>query len=125
MEHKRIRDFTDLFAWKEGHKLVILIFNAINKFPRDVFFLKDQMGRCSVSITSNIAEGFSRKSRKEKIQFYYISLGSITELQNQLIISKDLGYITESKYDTLNKQVVLVQKLTNGLIKSACEIKNT
>ena len=77
------------------------------------------MRRCVVSITSNIAEGFSRHSYKEKLQFYSIALGSITELQNQLIISKDVGYLSKSDFDLLMNQSIVVHKITNGLIKSS------
>lgn len=76
------------------------------------------MKRASTSITSNIAEGFSRKSSKEKLQFYYIALGSSTELQNQLIIAKDLYYLRKAKFEEIDQQVVLVRKLIFGLIRS-------
>ena len=125
MNYPKINNFTDLIAWKEGHKLVIGIFDVIKDFPRDIYFLKDQMGRCVVSITSCIAEGFSRKSRKEKVQFYFMSLGSTTELQNQLIIAKDLGYLSKSTFDKLNDQTITVHKLINGIIKSADAYSHT
>ena len=90
-QSNKIRRFTDLNAWKEGHKLVLMIYNFTKNFPKEeIFGLVSQMRRCSVSITSNIAEGFSRQSYKEKAQFYAISLGSVTELQNQLLIAKDI-----------------------------------
>ncbi len=114
----KIRSFTDLNSWKEGHILVIDIYRATKDFPKEELFgLVSQMRRCSVSITSNIAEGFSRKSFSEKIRFYYISQGSNTELQNQLIISKDIGYINKDKFNKLFQQTIVVQKLINGLIK--------
>src|SRR3989344_3330038 len=91
---EKIRSFLDLEAWKEGHSLVLNIYKITKGFPKDeVFGLSSQMRRCSVSITSNIAEGFSRNSYKEKVQFYLTALGSTTELQNQLIVAKDVGYI--------------------------------
>lgn len=77
------------------------------------------MQRCVVSITSNIAEGFSRRSKKEKSQFYYTSLGSLTELQNQLLISRDLMYINKAEFKEIATQTVVVSKLINGLIKSS------
>jgi four helix bundle protein len=80
--------------------------------------LADQMRRCAVSITSNIAEGFSRRTSKDKIQFYYIALGSVTELQNQLIIARDLKYISIDSFKELADQTIIVSKLINGLIKS-------
>ena len=64
---KKIKNFTDLETWKEGHKLVLLIYEATRLFPKEEkFALIDQMRRAAVSITSNIAEGFSRQSKKEK-----------------------------------------------------------
>jgi len=112
--------FTDLYAWKEGHGLVLKIYNLSRSFPKDeTFGLTSQMRRCAVSITSNIAEGFSRGSYKEKAQFYSIALGSVTELQNQSIIAKDIGYITTDIIEELNTQMITVHKLLNGLIKSS------
>ncbi|NLC31606.1 MAG: four helix bundle protein [Candidatus Moranbacteria bacterium] len=118
MNAGKIKSFTDLNAWKEGHKLVLMIYKITNNFPDiEKFGLVSQMRRCVVSITSNIAEGFSRKSTKEKAQFYFISLGSITELQNQLLISRDLKFIKEKDFQEVGQQTVVVQKITNGLIR--------
>ncbi|OIP57482.1 MAG: hypothetical protein AUK12_03405 [Candidatus Levybacteria bacterium CG2_30_37_29] len=115
-----MKSFTDLNAWKEGHKLVLQVYKITSDFPQgEKFGLIDQMRRCAVSITSNISEGFSRKTKKEKNQFFYVSLGSVTELQNQLLISKDLNYISKENFADIAKQTVVVSKLTNGLIKSA------
>jgi len=114
----KIKNFIDLDAWREGHKLVLEIYKITNNFPNEEKFgLTSQIRRCTVSITSNIAEGFSRKTNKDKIKFYIITLGSLTELQNQIIISKDLGYITKSKYDDIYNQIIKIQKITNGLIR--------
>ena len=89
-------------------------------FPKDeVFGLVSQMRRCAVSITSNIAEGFSRQSYKEKVQFYSMAQGSVTELQNQLLVSRDVRYITNEKFQEIAQQSVKVHKITNGLIKGA------
>jgi four helix bundle protein len=118
----KIKSFTDLTTWKEGHKLVIAIYQQTMLFPREeLYSLVDQMRRCAVSITSNIAEGFSRQSEKEKIYFYCISRGSISELQNQLLIARDIGYLKREDFDTMAEQTIIVQKLLNGLIRS---IKN-
>lgn len=120
VENQKIESFRDLNAWKEGHKLAIIIYEITKNFPREeVFGLVSQMRRCAVSITSNIAEGFSRQSYKEKIQFYSITQGSVTELQNQLIISKDVGFVPEQKFQEIIEQSVKVHKITNGLIKSS------
>lgn len=78
-----------------------------------------------MSITSNIAEGFSRKNSKEKIQFYHIALGSSTELQNQLLIAKDIKYINNQDFKQIANQTITVQKLINGLKKSINNSLNT
>ncbi|MEK7167270.1 MAG: four helix bundle protein [Patescibacteria group bacterium] len=116
----KIKSFTDLIAWKEGHKLVLIIYKITKLFPKEeIFGLVSQMRRCVVSITSNLAEGFSRQSFKEKLQFYSIALGSITEIQNQLLIAKDIKYITEEQFNTITEQTITVHKITNGLIKKS------
>lgn len=118
--NRKIKSFTDLIAWQEGHKLVISIYKITKNFPKsEAYTLIDQMRRCVISITSNIAEGFSRKGKKEKRQFYYTALGSVTELQNQLLISKDLQYITKEEFSLIAQQTIKVHKLINGLIKSS------
>ncbi|MEK7450455.1 MAG: four helix bundle protein [Patescibacteria group bacterium] len=115
-----IKSFTDLNAWKEGHKLVLAIYGITKFFPKEeVFGLISQMRRCAVSVTSNIAEGFSRQSYKEKVQFYSMSQGSVTELQNQLIIARDISFITKDKFQEIALQSITVHKIINGLIKSS------
>ncbi len=116
----KIKSFTDLHGWQEGHKLVLDVYKLTKGFPsEEQFGLTNQMRRSAVSITSNIAEGFSRKSKKEKTQFLYISLGSITELQNQLVIARDIGYLTKNDFKKIAENTVVVDKLINGLIKSS------
>lgn len=120
MENKKIRSFTDLITWKEGHQLALEIYGLTKDFPRsESYALVDQMRRCAVSVTSNIAEGFSRKTKKEKRQFYYMALGSVTELQNQLLIARDIGYLVKEKFSVVADKTVQVHKLLNGLIKSS------
>lgn len=116
----KIKSFTDLNAWQEAHHLVLLIYKLTKSFPEDEKFgLTQQLRRCSVSISSNIAEGFSRRGIKEKTQFFYTALGSVTELQNQLLIGRDIGYISKEVFKELAEKSVVVNKLINGLIKSA------
>ena len=126
MIHNTIRSFTDLNTWKEGHLLALTIYKMTKLFPsNENFGLTNQIQRAAVSITSNIAEGFYRHSNKEKIQFYYISLGSLTEVQNQLLISRDLGYIDPSLFNEIAAKTVIISKLLNGLIKSVKKKHNT
>lgn len=116
--YQKINSFTDLVAWKEAHKLVLLIYKAVGNFPeKEKFILISQILRAVISVSSNISEGFSRRTRKEKIQFYSTALGSLTEVQNQLIIAKDLHYASREVFEELYNQTVLVHKLINGLIK--------
>ena len=116
----QIKSFIDLSAWKEAHKLVLAIYEATRRFPNEEKFgLVNQLRRAVVSISSNIAEGFSRNTNKEKVQFYYTALGSLTEVHNQSIIAKDVAYIDTRQFDKLMQQIITVNKLLNGLIKSA------
>ena len=99
-ESGKIRSFTDLDAWREGHRLVIDIYKITREFPKEELFgLTNQLRRAAVSFTSNIAEGFSRNSYKEKLQFYSIALGSLTEVQNQLLVARDVEYITKEDFN--------------------------
>ena len=119
-ESRKIRSFTDLNTWKEGHKLVLMIYAATKKFPKEeIFGLVMQIRRAAISFTSNIAEGFSRNSYKEKLQFYSIALGSLTEVQNQLLIARDIGYLSQKEFGDIAQQTVEVSKVTNGLIKKS------
>ena len=114
----KIKSFTDLITWQEAHKLVLLIYKVTKTFPRDELFgLTDQVKRAVVSISSNIAEGFSRNSKLEKQQFYSISKGSLTEVENQIIIAKDVGYINQSEFIIINQQIITVGKLIVSLQK--------
>lgn len=119
---EKITKFTQLDAWKTGHQLVINMYKVTKNFPKEeTFALTNQIQRCVVSITSNIAEGFSRQSYKEKLQFYSMSLGSLTELQNQLLIARDVGYLANEKFQELAILTVTVHKIVNGLIKKTRE----
>lgn len=117
---EKINSFKDLNAWKEGHSLVLMVYKTTKEYPKDELFgLTNQMRRAAVSITSNIAEGFSRQSYKEKVQFYSTAQGSLTELQNQLIISKDIGYINNNVFSEIDAKSIVVHKILNGLIRSS------
>jgi four helix bundle protein len=113
---KKIKSFTNLNAHKEAHKLVLLIYKITKEFPKEErFCLIDQIRRAAVSITSNIAEGFSRNTNKDKCQFYALALGSLSELQSQLLIARDLGYLTNQTFNQIAKQSIIVRKLISGL----------
>ncbi len=118
-EFGKISKFTDLIAWQEGHRLVLLTYEAIGLLPdSERFGLADQMRRAVVSVTSNIAEGFAKKSSKDKNRFYNMSQTSLIELQNQLLICKDLSYVDNNVFKNLAEQSVVCHKLINGLMRS-------
>lgn len=118
-EIKKIQRFTDLVTWQEGHKLVLMLYQETKKFPvEEKYGLTNQMRRAVVSFTSNIAEGFSKKSSKEKYQFYNTAKASMTELQNQLLIAKDVGYLSKESFQKIADQSTQAAKLLNGLLKA-------
>ena len=126
LERTTIHSFTDLKVWNEAHTLAITIYTISKVFPKEeVFGLTSQIRRSAVSVTANIAEGFSRTSWKEKASFYSIALGSLPETQSHLLISRDIGYLSEETYAEILPQVVLVSKLCNGLIKKTRSISSS
>jgi len=121
---KKIRSFTDLIVWKKGHVLVLSVYEATKDFPKaEMFGLTSQLRRSAVSITSNISEGFGRKSIKEKMQFYVIAKGSLYELQNQILIARDLGLMDRKVFDTIAEKTVETSKLLTALIRSTERMK--
>jgi len=124
-EKNKIASFRDLYAWQEGHKEVLQVYHCTKHFPKEeLFALTSQMRRAAVSVTSNIAEGFSRTSIKEKAMFYTIAKGSLTELHNQLIIARDVGYLEEIEFHSLEDQLIKTHKILNGLITKTRSLKS-
>ena len=114
----KIRNFKDLKIWQRGVELVKLIYVMTNSFPADEKYgLVSQMRRSAVSVPSNIAEGFMRRHNKEYKQFLYIALGSLAELETQIIISKELNFITTDHYTGTLSVIDELSKMTTGLIK--------
>lgn len=109
-------DHKSLDAWKKSIEFVSEIYEITSKFPKEELYgLTNQIRRSSVSIPSNIAEGSARQSDKELIQFLYVALGSLAELETQLLIAQNLSYITES--DMPSEKIDIIKKLILGLIK--------
>ena len=108
--------YKDLEVWKESISLVTEIYNITSNFPKEeVYGLTSQIRRCAVSIPSNIAEGVVKHSDKETLRFLDVSLGSISELDTQMIIASELKYI--DNYDEINIKISKVRALLIGLIK--------
>jgi four helix bundle protein len=123
MENTKIKNFMDLDAWKEGHQLAIGIYQLTLKFPKEEKFgLTSQLRRAGVSVTANIAEGFSRYYFKEKIKFYYISRGSLSEIQNLLLVARDISYINKNEFTQFFDHCDKVTAIINGLIRSSLNL---
>jgi len=113
-----ITNFRDLIVWQKAHKLTLDIYGITAEFPKfEEYGLSSQMRRSASSVPTNVAEGFKRKSDKDSLRFYNMSECSLEELKYQLILSKDLGYITKVQFESLNEQAEEVSKLLNGWIK--------
>ncbi len=115
----KLVNFKDLIAWQKAHQLALQSYKLANTFPQEERFgLMSQIKRCSSSVGSNIAEGFSRPTSADKIRFYYMALGSSTELENQILLASDLNYISKSQQQSIIDLITDVQKLIHGMIKS-------
>jgi four helix bundle protein len=106
----------DLDVWKLSIEFVEYIYKISSKFPKEeIYGLTSQIRRAAVSVPSNISESAARQSDKEFIQFLYISLGSISEVETQLIIAQRLEYISDM--DTVEEKMINIKKMILGLIK--------
>lgn len=112
-----ITSFKEIKVWQKAHLISLEIYKLSNttELAKD-FGLKDQMRRCSVSVSSNIAEGYERGGKKEFIRYLVIAKASNTELRSQLLLSRDLNYISSEKYDTIEEQLIEVNKMISGFI---------
>ncbi len=109
-------DHKDLDVWKKSIDFVVTIYKLTERFPKEeIYGLTHQLRRASVSIPSNIAEGAARGSDKEFIHFLYIALGSLSEIETQIIIAKKLGLIKDDK--TTLESILSIRKMLLGLIK--------
>lgn len=116
-------NFKDLLVWQKSINFVTQIYRATDHFPRhEMYGLTSQIRRAAVSIPSNIAEGNSRRSIPDYLQFLKISRGSCAEVETQLIIAKNLNFISEENYLILNQNSIEITKMLNGLIKSLKEL---
>ncbi len=112
-----VQGFKDLLVWQKSIDLVVSVYKLVKILPKEeTYALSDQIRRAIVSVPSNIAEGFGRNSTKEYIQFLYISLGSASEVETQIIIGHRIGYFKdiEQYIENINE----IKKMLNGLISS-------
>lgn len=113
----KIEKFEDIIAWQKALELSNLIYEYTNKqaFSKD-FGLRDQIRRASISVVSNIAEGFERESNNQFIYFLLIAKASAGELRAQLYIAKNQEYITETEFININTKVIEVSKTISGFV---------
>jgi four helix bundle protein len=112
-------NYNDLQVWQESMLLVTAVYKLSSLFPNDERYgLTDQMRRAAVSIPSNIAEGHARNSKPDFARFLRISLGSCTELETQIIIAKNLEYVTEEKIELILNQSLVIRKMLTKLIST-------
>lgn len=111
--------FEKLEIWKESIKLVKTIYVLTNNFPEnEKFGLVSQLRRATISISSNLAEGTSRSTNKDKAHFTTMAFSSLMEVLNQLILSKELNFIAEKDYEKLREHIYKISNMLNALRKS-------
>jgi four helix bundle protein len=109
--------YEDLKVWRRAMDLVLEVYRCTALFPKqEIYGLTSQMRRCAVSVPSNIAEGKGRFSRKELLQFLFHARGSLLELQTQITIARELGFLSTPEGQTLSQHASEVGRLLNGLI---------
>src|SRR2546427_6196804 len=114
-----LRSYQELIGWKKGIELVTDVYRLTQKFPKqEIYGLTSQIRRAAVSIPSNIAEGQGRMSRGEFKQFLGHARGSVFELESQVLIARNLGYLNLEDAAALIERITEIGKLLNGLLKS-------
>ncbi|HEY0324176.1 MAG TPA: four helix bundle protein [Pyrinomonadaceae bacterium] len=113
----KIERFEDIECWKKARELTSLVYAARSegKFARD-YGLRDQLRRASVSILSNIAEGFERDGDKEFLQFLALAKGSCGEVRAQLYVALDQHYITDEEFKSLRERAIEISRMISGLM---------
>ncbi len=114
--NKPAKSFQDLVVWQKAHKFVLGIYKATAGFPKEeAYGLTSQIRRASVSVPANIAEGFKKTGKADKIRYYNIAQGSLEECRYYLLLAKDLGYCDSV---TLYENAEEISKLLAGYIRS-------
>jgi len=114
-----LRNYKELHVWQKAYALCLHIYKTTKHFPTDERYgLTSQIRRSAVSIPSNIAEGYGRKSTIEYVRFLYIAYGSVCELETQTMLSGDLGYVEKESLKKLLGKIGDVERMLKALIKS-------
>ena len=114
-----LKNYKDLKVWQKSYELCLKIYRLTAKFPKEERYgLTSQIRRAAVSIPSNIAEGYGRKTTPDYLRFLYIAYGSICELETQLLLSGDLNYVNQEYLESLKDGTGEVERMLKALIKS-------
>ncbi|MCL6217172.1 four helix bundle protein [Zunongwangia pacifica] len=114
-----MKNYKKYLVWQKSHQLTLEVYKLSAKYPKEeTFNLVSQIKRSSSSIPTNIAEGCGRKSDKDFSRFLYISFGSANELEYQMLLSKDLNFISAEDYENLQLQTEEIKKMLSALIKT-------
>ncbi len=110
------KSFRDLIVWQKAHQLVLAVYRYSDNFPgKEMYCLIPQLRRAAISVPANIAEGFKKKSKPDKVRYMNISQGSLEEVRYYLILAADLGY---GNSDKLNDDLDIVSKMLEGYMSS-------
>jgi four helix bundle protein len=126
MEENTTKSFESLIMWQEAHKTTLQVYALTKSFPKEELFgLTSQFRRAAVSISANIAEGYKKRGSADKLRFMNISQGSLEECRYYIILSKDLGYISESERLDLENLIAKTSYLLNTYCKKIISNNNT
>lgn len=114
----KVRNFRELEVWKLGRKIVLDVYRVTRDFPKEeVYGLVAEMRRAAVSIPSNVAEGSNRKHNPEYRQLLYVALGSCAELETQIEVAHDLGFLSIDDWENVREQLDHESRMLRNLIK--------
>ena len=114
-----LKTYRDLKVWQKSYELCLKIYRITGKFPKEEKYgLTSQLRRSAVSVPSNIAEGYGRKTTADYIRMLYIAYGSICEVETQILLAGDLGFIEKGALATIKGNIVEVERMLKALIKS-------
>ena len=114
-----MRDFKKIQVWQKAHNFVLTMYKATENFPREELFgLTSQIRRATASIPTNIAEGAGRETQKEFSRFIHVAAGSASEVEYQLLLAHDLGYLNAEIYKELDANITEIKKMLHGFAKA-------
>ncbi len=114
-----VYSFEKLIVWQKSIELAKQIYSTTSNFPKEeIYGLSSQIRRAVISISSNIAEGYVKSSSKEQIRFSEIAYGSLMEVLNQVIIAKEIGYVSEVDYLNIRQNIEEISRMLNALRNS-------